>query len=596
MLKRFAEISVSVFCTGKVEFEMYRKSAASALIFVLFAVCSPAAFAANAPIEFQDVKAKNGMVAAANGLASQAGVEILQKGGNAIDAAVATALALNVVEPNASGIGGGGFASIRLADGNVVCWDFREVAPLNVTKDIFASDQSKKEKWTEVGGKSVGVPGSVSGLFTLLQKYGTLSFAEVAAPAIRLAEEGFTVDALLASMIEENFEKISTYNPGGTPYTPDGLPLQAGQTLKNPVLAQTFKLLADRGPDVFYKGEIGDAVVAAVRKAGGIMTKEDLAAYKIEQREPIKGTYRGFTVIGPPPASSAGVHVMEILNIMENFSVADWGHNNARYLHTLAETSKMMFADRGKYMADTAFAKVPVHGLASKPYALTQAARIGTEAMTAIDAGDPWPFDETPKTSYIPAGDHNIHESTTHFSVMDDRGNVVAWTWTINFFFGSGVFVPEYGFMLNDEMDDFSQNPESVNAPEPGKRPLSSMTPTLVLDRDGEPFMALGSPGATRIILAVAQIIMNAVDFGMSMDEAIEAPRLFNALSGNKAGKLLIEAGVASSAIDVLKLRGHDVDPRAKGLYFGGAQGIMRKNGEFIGGADSRRNGVVAGY
>ncbi|MDR1732322.1 MAG: gamma-glutamyltransferase [Synergistaceae bacterium] len=564
------------------------------LVSLLF--CGAEAQAANAPIAYKDVTAKNGMVAAANELASRAGVEILQKGGNAIDAAVATALALNVVEPNASGIGGGGFATIRLADGSIVCWDFREMAPGASTKDMYASEQSKKEKWTEVGGKSVGVPGSVAGLFTILGKYGTLSFAEVAAPAIKLAEEGFTVDKLLASMIEDNFEKISNYNPDGTPYTPDGLPLKAGDTLKNPVLAKTFKLLAEKGPDVYYKGEIGDAVVAAVKKAGGIMTKADLNAYKIQQREPVVGTYRGFTVVGPPPASSAGVHVMEILNIMETFPVAQWGHNGEKYLHTLAETSKMMFADRSKYMADTAFAKVPIHGLASKGYAVQQAGRIKSTAMTTVDAGDPWPFDDKPKTSWVPAGEHNSHQSTTHFSVMDNKGNVVGWTWTINYFFGSGVFVPEYGFMLNDEMDDFATNPASVNAPEPGKRPLSSMTPTIVLDKKGQPFMTLGSPGATRIILAVAQIIMNAVDFGMSMDEAIEAPRLFNSVSGGKAGKLMIEAGVAETTVNTLRLRGHDVDPRPKDLYFGGAQGIMYKNGTFIGGADSRRNGVAVGY
>ena len=566
------------------------------LVCVVVLLCAGTAFAANAPIEYKDVKAKNGMVAAANELASRAGVEILEKGGNAIDAAVATALALNVVEPNASGLGGGGFATIRLENGEIVCWDFREVAPLSVTKDIFASEQSKKEKWPELGGHAVGVPGSVMGLFTILKKHGTMSFGEVVAPAIRLAEEGFVVDPLLASMIEDNFEKLSNYNPEGTPYTPEGFPIKAGDTLKNPALAKTFHLLAEKGSDLFYHGEVGDAVIAAVNKAGGKMSKEDLAGYKIEQREPVKGTYRGFTVVGPPPASSAGVHVMEILNIMENFSVAEWGHNSERFLHTLAETSKMMFADRSKYMADTAFAKVPVKGLASKGYALEQAARIGEDAMKTIEAGDPWPFDEGAKVSYAPAGDHNTHQSTTHFSVMDNKGNIVAWTWTINYFFGSGVFVPEYGFMLNNEMDDFSQNPASVNAPEPGKRPLSSMTPTIVLDPNGKPFMTLGSPGATRIILAVAQVIMNAIDFGMTMDEAIEAPRLFNTLSGSNAGKLMIEAGVSSSTLGVLTLRGHDVDARAKDLYFGGAQGIMYKDGTFIGGADSRRNGAAVGF
>jgi gamma-glutamyltranspeptidase/glutathione hydrolase len=568
------------------------------ILFVLaaFVLCVPESLAANDPIVFENVNAKNGMVAAANEMASRAGVEILKNGGNAIDAAVATALALHVVEPNASGLGGGGFATIRLAGGNIVCWDFRELAPLAVTKDFFASEQAKNEKWSTSGGKAVAVPGSTAGLFTLLGKYGTLSFAEVAAPAIKLAEEGFTVDKLLASIVEDNFENISKYNPEGTPYTPDGFPITTGSTLKNPALAKTFKLLAEKGADAFYGGEIGDAVVAAVVKAGGIMSKEDLVSYKIEQREPVTGTYKGYTVIAPPPASSGGVHVIEMLNIVENFPVESWGHNSEQYLHTLAEVSKMMFADRSKYMADTGFAKVPIKGLISKEYSQVQAARIGKEAMKTIGAGDPWPFDGTPQISYVPAGEHNNHHSTTHFSVMDNKGNIVAWTWTINDFFGSGVFVPEYGFMLNDEMDDFSSNPASVNAPEPGKRPLSSMTPTLVLDKKGDPFMALGSPGATRILLAVLQIIVNAVDFGMSMDEAIEAPRLFNALSGNNAGKLLIEAGVDKATLESLEKRGHEVESRPKGLYFGGAQGIMLKDGEFVGGADSRRNGVAVGY
>jgi gamma-glutamyltranspeptidase/glutathione hydrolase len=281
---------------------------------------------------------------------------------------------------------------------------------------------------------------------------------------------------------------------------------------------------------------------------------------------------------------------------MENFPVKEWGHNSERFLHHLAETSKMMFADRSRYMADTAFANVPLKGLTSKAYAKTQADSIGEESKAEILPGDPFAFEDDKPVSRAPAGEHNAHQSTTHFSVLDKDGNMVGWTWTINFFFGSGVFVPEYGFMLNDEMDDFSTDPNSVNAPEPGKRPLSSMTPTLVLTPDGAPFMTLGSPGATRIILAVAQIIMNAVDFGMTMDEAIEAPRLFNTVSGNKAGKLMIEAGVDDSALDALRLRGHDVDPRPKDLYFGGAQGIMLKDGKIIGGADSRRNGVAVGY
>ncbi|GHS99012.1 gamma-glutamyltransferase [Synergistales bacterium] len=558
-------------------------------------VASSALAAGNAPIEYNDVIAANGMVAAANKLASEAGVKILRAGGNAIDAAVATALALNVVEPNASGIGGGGFATIRLKDGKIYCWDFREMAPGASTKDMFASERSKKEEWPVVGGKSIGVPGSIAGLFTILGKYGTMSFAEVAEPAIELAEKGFTADALLVSIVQENFEKLSTYNPEGTPYTPEGLPLEVGSLLRNPKLADTFRLLADKGPSAFYKGAIGEAAVRAVVKAGGNMTMADLGKYKIEERKPMTGTYRGYEIVTPPPASSGGTHVIQILNVMENFPVKEWGHNTERYLHYLAETSKMMFADRSRYMADTAFANVPLKGLTSKAYAKTLANSIGDKANTEIKPGDPFEFQDG-KVSYAPAGEHNERYSTTHFSVLDKDGNMVAWTWTINYFFASGVFVPEYGFLLNDEMDDFATDPKSVNAPEPGKRPLSSMMPTLVLTPNGLPFMTLGSPGATRIILAVAQVIMNAVDFGMSMDEAIEAPRLFNSVSGGKAGKLMIEAGIKPTTLDALRLRGHDVDPRPKDLYFGGAQGIMLKGGKIIGGADSRRNGVAVGY
>lgn len=559
------------------------------LTLVLLASLAGVSFASAA----QDVYAEHGMVAAANRLASEAGVEILKQGGNAVDAAVATALALNVVEPNASGIGGGGFATIRLKNGEVYCWDFREIAPASATKDLFSSEQAKSELWSQLGGKSIGVPGSVAGLFTLLEKHGTMSFAQVAAPAIRLAEEGFAADALLVSIIQENFEKISTYNPDGTSYTPGGLPIEEGALLQQPELGATFRLLAEKGPDEFYRGPIGRAVVEAVNRSGGSMTMEDLASYKVESREPVTGKYRGYTVVAPPPASSAGTHIIQMLNVMENFPVSAWGHNSERYLHHLAETSKMMFADRGRYMADTAFVDVPIRGLISKAYAKAQAGTIGYAPVKTAAAGDPFLYQKAEKVAYAPAGEHNAHQSTTHFSVLDEQGNMVGWTWTINYFFGSGVYVPKYGFMLNNEMDDFSSDAASVNAPERGKRPLSSMSPTLVLDPKGKPFMAVGSPGATRIILAITQIIMNAIDFNMTMDEAIEASRLFNA----NGGALTVETpGISESTLDVLRLRGHEVDPRNKDLYFGGAQGIMLKDGKIIGGADSRRNGEAVGY
>jgi gamma-glutamyltranspeptidase/glutathione hydrolase len=302
------------------------------------------------------------------------------------------------------------------------------MAPKSATKDLFASEQSKQEKWSTWGGKASGVPGSPMGLFTVLKNYGTMSFAEVAAPALALAEDGFTVDPLLASMIRDNFDKITAFNPEGTTYTPEGLPLEQGTLLRQPVLAKTFRLLAEKGPDVYYKGEIGEAVVRAVNKAGGNMTMEDLANYKIEKREPMKGTYRGFSIMAPPPASSAGTHVIQILNVLENFPVKEWGHNSELYLHHLSEISKMMFADRAKYMADTAFADVPLAGLISKEYAKQLAAKIAETSDVEITAGDPAAFMAAPKFSrrYGPAGDHSEHMSTTHFSVVDNKGNMVA--------------------------------------------------------------------------------------------------------------------------------------------------------------------------
>jgi len=563
------------------------------LSFVFVLLAASFAMAANAPITFTDVKAKNGMVAAANGLASKAGVEILRKGGNAVDAAVATALALNVVEPNASGLGGGGFATIRLKDGQIVCWDFREMAPASATKDLFSSEQAEKEKWSELGGKAVGVPGSPMGLFTILRNHGTMSFAEVAAPAIALAENGFTVDPLLASIVKDEFEKISTYNPDGTVYTPNGLPIEEGATLKNPKLAETFRLLAEKGVDAYYNGPVAEAIVAAVNKAGGKMTVGDLANYKIEKREPLTGTYRGYTIVAPPPASSAGAHVIQILNIMENFPVKEWGHNSEKFLHALAETSKMMFADRSKFMADTAFVKVPLRGLTSKAYAKLLADSIEEKARVEITAGDPFAYD-TAADYYTPAGEHNAHQSTTHFSVIDKDGNMVACTWTINYFFGGGVFVPEYGFMLNNEMDDFSSNAASVNAPEPGKRPLSSMSPTIVMTPEGKPFAALGAAGGTRIMMGVAQVIMNIVDFGMKMSEAIEQPRLIAWQSGGKAADLRLCPRVSPQIVRAMEARGYTMNlannASCNGILFN------TETGELNGAADSRVVGAAAGY
>ena len=328
------------------------------------------------------------------------------------------------------------------------------------------------------------------------------------------------------------------------------------------------------------------------------MTLSDLKNYKMEVRKPVHGTYRGYHIYSVPPASSGGTHIVQLLNIMENFPVKDWGHNSARGLHVMAEAMKMVYADRGAYMADTAFVKVPLDGLVSKEYSKKLSSKINLfSAMKEIPADDPKPYQKASVPAYI-GGEPQERVSTSHFSVVDSMGNIVASTNTINYFFGSGVFVPDYGFMLNDEMDDFSTNPASVNAPEPGKRPLSSMSPTILLDPNERPYMTIGAAGATRIISAVAQIVMNTVDHGMKMDEAIEQLRIFNFSSGGKAGNLVYEKGITAGTIGVLDLIGHKTEGRDKSGYHGTAQGILFDvdKGLMYGGADSRRLGVPVGY
>ncbi|MCX7828177.1 MAG: gamma-glutamyltransferase [Thermanaerothrix sp.] len=544
-----------------------------------------------------DVYAPNGMVSSAHELASRAGVQILKQGGNAVDAAVAVALALNVVEPNASGIGGGGFMTIRTADGKVVVVDYRETAPASAAKDMFASEEAKKAKWSVNGGKAVAVPGFVAGMFHVLEKYGTMSFAQVAQPAIELAEKGFKLHPMQNQIITDEYEKLQAYNdPLSVPFFKDGLPMPAGELCVQKDLARTLRVLASEGKDAFYNGPIGEALVQAVNRSGGNMTMEDLKSYRVLERKPVSGTYRGYRIYSTPPASSGGTHVVELLNILENFPMRDFKHNSFSYLNVMAEAMKLVYADRGRYMADTAFVKVPIEGLTSKGYAQRQAGRIDLKSvMKDVPFGNPWDFE--PKASSYVGGEVNERVSTTSFSVADKEGNIVAATNTINYFFGSGVMVPGYGIVLNDQMDDFSQDPNSVNAPEPRKRPLSSMSPTVILTPEGKPFMAVGAAGATRIITAVTQIIMNAVDFGMSMDEAIEQPRIYNLVSGGKAGKLYAEEGIDPLTLDLLRLKGHDVEVKPKSGTFGTAQGILFGADKGLdGGADSRRLGVPVGF
>ncbi|MCX5839275.1 MAG: gamma-glutamyltransferase [Deltaproteobacteria bacterium] len=530
------------------------------------------------------VEAKNGMVAAAHPLASQVGVEILKKGGNAVDAAVATAFALGVVEPNASGLGGGGFILIYNAKTKgVTAIDYREMAPLKATPDMYklTPDGKVVDNEIAVGHKAVAIPGTLAGLTLALKQHGTMSLKDVMAPATRIAEEGFIVSNTLNGIIKDNFDKLTQYPAAAAIYLKDGLPYEAGDKLVLKDLAKSYRLIAENGPDVFYKGEIAEAIEKEMKASGkGLIRKEDLAAYKPAIRTPVRGTYRGYEIISMAPSSSGGTHIIQILNILEGYNMTKLGFQTPESLHIMAEAMKRAFADRSKYMADTDFVKVPIAGLISKKYADELRKGISMDAVgSKIPAGNPLPF--------VGSG------GTSHLSVIDKQGNIVALTQTINYFFGSGVLVPGTGIMLNNEMDDFNPQPGNSNSVEPKKRPLSSMSPTIML-KNGKPFLSVGTPGATRIISAVPQIIVNIVDFQMNIQDAIEAARIHC-----MTGDIFMESRFPKEVQDALTAKGHKISLKgAMDLYFGGAQGVMIDpvSDKLYGAGDPRRDGVAVGY
>jgi len=559
----------------------------------LVALCILAAFVAalgvaQTPVNLYGRAAQGaqGVVAAAKPEASQVGIDILKKGGNAVDAAIATAFALGVLEPNASGLGGGGFLVIKMANmKEAVVVDFRETAPGAAKADMFKFGEDGKviDNASVVGGQSVGVPGELAGLLYALENFGSKKMGreKVMAPAIEWAEKGIPVTVNLAAIIQSELGKINKFPATAKIYTKEGLPFEVGESIKNPDLAATLKDIAKGGKDAFYKGAMAERIAKAAQDAGGILTAADLANYQVKIRKPVMGTYRGYSIISVPPASSGGTHVIQILNILENMDISKMGPGTPATTHAWIEALRLAFADRGKYMADADFVKVPLKGLASKDYAKTLAAKIDpAKAMGSATADDPTKFESG---------------STTHFSVMDKDGNMVAVTKSINYFFGSGVTVPGTGFILNDHMDDFVLKPGHVQSIEPGKRPLSSMTPTLVLDPQGNPFMTVGSPGATRIIAAVAQVISNVVDHKMSVQDSIMAPRVFAMASG----QVQLEGRASINTLKGLQALGHDVNVRADwDAYFGGVHAVLfeRKAKILYGGADPRRDGQAAAF
>lgn len=533
----------------------------------------------------RDATSTKAMATASKYEVSQVGAEIMSKGGNAVDAAVAMGFALGVCEPFTSGLGGGGLATIHTAEGENFFIDFREVAPAAATLDLYVDASGENNGNTKEGGLASGVPGEVAGLLYLLEHHGTMSREEVMEPAIRIANEGFTVSAYCANAISDAYEKTQKFPEMSKVYLDEnGLPWEEGSVITNPDLGKALQLIADQGADVFYKGEIGEAMVATLAKYDGVMTMDDLAGYEVHELKPVTGDYRGYTVISSPPPSSGGTHLIEILNILENFDMASMEVNSAEYVHLFAETFKLAFADRAKYMADTNFVTVPLGGLTSQAYADKRAQDIDLNAaMEQAAPDDPSPYE---------------HTDTTHFSVADVNGNCVAITKTINYYFGSGVMVDGYGFMMNNQMDDFSTDSESVNKIEPGKKPLSSMSPTVVLKPDGSPFLVLGTPGGSRIFSGVAEVISRVIDSKMDLHTAISVPKIWNCSNKNNLQyenplKGYEQYALTDETIAKLTEMGHgELKTAASGAF----QCIMfMDDGTLYGTADPRQDGKAVG-
>ena len=525
---------------------------------------------------------KIGVVSTSKVEASRIGAEILRKGGNAIDAAVAAGFALGVVEPNSSGLGGGGFMLIRIAKtGETVFIDFRERAPQKSSPEMWAVGTDGKVVGNQKleGGKAAAVPGEVAGLLYALENYGTMTREQVIRPAANLAKNGFYVTPTLSNDMKSQFDKLEKYPESAKIFlNKEGLPYEVDDIFTNPDMAKTLDIIIKNGKDGFYKGEVAEAIVKTLNKYDGLYTMEDLANYKPLVRQPVKGTYRGYEIISSPSPSSGGAIVIEILNILENFDVGSLKVNSPEYLHLFSEAYKLAYADRAKYMGDSDYTPVPMKGFVSKKYAKEIAKEIDMKVSHESKAHDPWLYES---------------EDTTHYSIADKDGNMVAITKTVNGLFGNSVVVDGYGFVMNNEMDDFVLGAGHPNSVAPNKTPLSSMSPTIVL-KDGKPFMVLGSPGATKIISTVSQVISRVIDHKMGMQEAIDVPRLWD----NTSNKINVETRIPDETVKQLEAMGHKVNKTSdwdRGM--GSVQGVLYKaNGTLEGGADPRRDGKAVGF
>ena len=539
---------------------------------------------------FHPVYGKNGMVASEQGLATQVGLDILKQGGNAIDAAVAVGFALAVVLPNAGNIGGGGFMVLHDdKTGKDVAIDFREIAPAKASRDMYLDNQGNV-----IDGKSLfthdasGVPGTVAGMEYALKKWGTMPLSKVLEPAIKLADKGFIVSDVLAQTLKEEKSTLGKWSASKAIFFKNGEPLKSGDLLVQKDLAKSLRLIAKQGAKAFYQGEIATKIAKEMQSHGGTMTLEDLKAYKVVERQPIIGDYRGYKVVTMPPPSSGGVHLIEILNMLEHYPIKEDGVNSAKNIHHMAESMKLAYADRSEYLGDPDFVKIPVTGLTSKAYANERVKTIDdnkARLSSNIKPGKPQPYES---------------DQTTHFSVMDKAGNAVAVTYTLNLNFGSGIVVEGTGILLNNEMDDFSVKPGvpnafglvggTANAIEAKKRPLSSMTPTIVM-KNNKPWLVTGSPGGARIITTVLQSVVNTIDHEMNPAEAIITPRVHHQWLPDE---LRVEEGISPDTIKLLQDKGHKVVTKAP---MGRIQIIQADDSGFYGYSDPRNpDGKTLGF
>lgn len=539
-------------------------------------------------IEYKSVNhpiiSDNGMVVSQRMIASEVGADILRQGGNAVDAAVATGLALAVVLPRAGNLAGGGFMVLHLADQDkTITIDYREKAPALAHRDLFLDENGNYDKKkAQFSLLSAGVPGTVAGFHHALINYGTLSWKEVLQPSIALAEDGFSIPHDLENILaSKRYRARLSADPAASKvfYKEDGSLYKAGETLIQTDLATTLKALSEFGPDAFYKGDIAKLIVKEMERNGGLITLEDLARYNVLERPPLIGQYKDFKIVSMPPSSSGGTHLIQMLNMLEEFPIKEMGFGTSESIHILAEVMKRAYADRSKYLGDSDFYDVP-SSLTNKDYAKSLNLNIDLDKITPSDEvspGNPYPY-ESP--------------DTTHFSAMDAYGNTVSNTYTLNFSYGSGKMIPGTGMLINNEMDDFSSKPgtpngygllgSEANAIQAYKRPLSSMTPTIIF-KDDKPFVAFGSPGGSRIITTVLQVALNIMEHDMNIAQAVHSPRMHHQWLPEV---LMIEEGFGSDTEKLLEEKGYSLYPSST---MGSVQAIMKEGNYFYGSSDPRR-------